>query len=262
MRSVRAWAWVGGLVGALIGVLAFAPAAWLARSLSSATGGQLLLADAAGTVWHGTAQLVVSGGEGSRDATSLPGRLRWRFGLKHGRIEVRAWHACCLNGEVKLHLEPGFGRVRLTLPPGSGTIGQWPASLLAGLGSPWNTMQPGGVLRLSSPGLSIESGQGRWVLDGNAQLAIDSLSSPLAPVPTLGSYHLQLSGTAAAADSARLVLSTTRGPLWLEGEGLWAARKLRFRGQARAEPGAEAGLDNLLNLIGRREGAVSVLTFG
>ncbi|MGE4050638.1 MAG: type II secretion system protein N, partial [Piscinibacter sp.] len=37
---------------------------------------------------------------------------------------------------------------------------------------------------------------------------------------------------------------------------------VRFRGEARAAPGEEAPLANLLNIIGRRDGARSVISIG
>ena len=37
---------------------------------------------------------------------------------------------------------------------------------------------------------------------------------------------------------------------------------LRFRGEAQAAPGSETALNNLLNIIGRRQGARSVITIG
>ena len=63
-------------LGALIGVVAFAPAAWLA-AWRPATDERLLLGDARGTVWSGSAVAVLTGGPGSRDASALPGRLDW-----------------------------------------------------------------------------------------------------------------------------------------------------------------------------------------
>jgi general secretion pathway protein N len=57
-------------------------------------------------------------------------------------------------------------------------------------------------------------------------------------------------------------LATRSGPLQLSGSGEWAAGRLRFRGQASAAPGFEAVLGNLLNIIGRRQGAVSLISIG
>ncbi len=65
-------AWIGGLLGLLFAVIVFAPARWLANGVTSATQGQLQLVNARGTVWNGQADLVLTGGEGSRTQTALP----------------------------------------------------------------------------------------------------------------------------------------------------------------------------------------------
>jgi general secretion pathway protein N len=252
----------------LVALVVYAPAAWLAASVASATGQRLLLADARGTLWQGSAVLVLTGGANSRDAAALPGRLAWRVGLAGARLAVVARHECCLTGDLQLLVEPGIGRVKVTLPAVDGVRGQWPASWLAGLGTPWNTLQLGGWLRLASPGLTVEAVQGRWRLDGSAELQFDDVQSRLSTLPRLGSYRIGIAGTAAGADAgaaaggAGITLSTIEGPLLLSGSGQWAAGGARFRGEARADQGAEAALNNLLNLIGRRQGALSVISIG
>jgi general secretion pathway protein N len=259
--KLRLAAGAGAALGALVALAVFAPAAWLASGVASATGQRLLLADARGTVWRGSAVLVLTGGADSRDAASLPGRLEWRVGLAGTRLALDARHACCLNGELRVLVEPGIGRVRLTLPPAADAVrGQWPAGWLAGLGTPWNTLQLGGWLRLASPGLSAEGVQGRWRLDGTAELQLDDVSSRLSTLPRLGSYRVGLAG--AGDGGANITLSTIDGPLLLSGSGQWAAGGPRFRGEARADQGAESVLNNLLNLIGRRQGALSVIAIG
>ena len=108
------WAVFGIVVGVLAGVVAFAPAAWLAGAIASATSQHLLLADARGTVWSGSAVVVLTGGPGSRDASALPGRLDWTVGLKGLALELRARQACCINGTASLLVRPGLGRVTLS----------------------------------------------------------------------------------------------------------------------------------------------------
>ncbi len=269
MRAARA-AWLfgvaGGLLGAAVALVAWAPAAWLAGAVASTTADRLLLADAEGTVWHGSAVPVLTGGSGSRDASALPGRLQWQLGLQGAALVVRARHDCCINGELRVIVRPGLGRVRIELPAAQGAIGQWPAAWLAGLGTPWNTLQPSGSLQLSSPGLVVESVQGRWRVDGQAELALNAFASRLSTLDVLGSYRLVLAGTSAAAAAgeagATLQLDTTSGALLLQGQGQWVASRLRFNGQASAAPGSEAVLNNLLNIIGRRQGARSVISIG
>ena len=256
------WALFGLLVGAIVALIAFAPAAWLARAVASATDQRLLLADARGTVWSGSAVLVLTGGPESRDASALPGRLEWALGLNAMALELRARQDCCLNGTVVLRLRPGLGRMGIMLMPSPGWTAQWPSAWLGGLGTPWNTLQLGGALRLSSPGLTIESVQGRWRVDGRADVEVLGVSSRLTTLDPLGNYRVTLSGNAAQAGVAQINLSTTDGALQLSGDGTWGPGGVRFRGEARAGAADEAALTNLLNIIGRREGARSVISIG
>jgi general secretion pathway protein N len=266
-QSARAatgrWGVAGAIVGALAALTVYAPAAWLASALASATGDRLLLTDARGSLWNGSALPVLTGGPGSRDASALPGRLEWKLALRGLAIELQARQACCLRGEVRALIRPGLGRLSVQLLPAeSNTVGQWPASWLAGLGTPWNTLQLGGALRLTSTGLTVEWVQGRTRFTGEAALDVAGASSRVATLDTLGSYRLSVHGNAASGDAASLSLITVDGALRLSGQGEWTANGLRFRGEAQAAEGSETALNNLLNIIGRRQGARSVISIG
>jgi len=256
------WAMTGAVLGLLIGLIVFAPATWLASAVSSATGQRVQLADARGTVWSGSAVAVLTGGPDSRDASSLPGRLEWSLGFKGLGFELRLRQACCLNNQVSLLLKPGLGRFSIELAPKPDWAGQWPGALLGGLGTPWNTLQLGGSLRLVSPkGLKAEWVQGRWLIDGQADIEMIGASSRVSTLEPLGSYRFSVSGSPSAPTQLRL--STLDGALQLTGEGTAGPNGVRFRGEARAATEAdEAALNNLLNIIGRRNGAVSVISIG
>jgi general secretion pathway protein N len=256
------WAVAGVALGVLVALIAYAPAAWLASAVASATHQRVLLADARGTVWSGSAVAVLTGGEGSRDASSLPGRLSWTTRWRGLGVDLQLEHACCLNGAVALQVRPGFGRTTYTLVPPSGWVGQWPAALLGGLGTPWNTMQLAGSVRLVSPGLRIESVQGRMVVDGKADFEVLGVSSRLSTLETLGSYRMSITGDAANPGLSTLQVTTQSGALQLSGSGTVGPAGVRFRGEARASATEEAALSNLLNIIGRRDGARSVISIG
>ena len=260
--SVR-WAIAGLIIGTLLSLIAFAPAVWLAEWVAAQTDQRVLLADARGTLWSGSAVPILTGGRGSRDASALPGRLDWTLVPSGLGLELRLRQACCLNGTVAVRFRPGFGRMSATLtPPSAGWVGQWPSAWLGGLGTPWNTMQLGGAVRLVTPGFTVETVQGRWRLDGRADFELLNVSSRVTTLDTLGSYHMTLSGAASDNSPTRLTLSTQDGPLQLTGNGTWGLGGVRFRGEARSAAMDEAALSNLLNIIGRRDGAKSVISIG
>ncbi len=252
------WAISGAAFGLLLGLLLFAPAAWLGGVLASATNQQLQLSDARGTVWRGDAQLVLSGGQGSQDMVALPGRLEWELSptLRGVQLSVRA--ACCTPLPLQMTLQPGWRRVQLLVADG---MSEWPAGLLAGLGAPWNTVQPQGLLQLRSEQLSVEWIEGRVSVAGGARLDALGMSSRLSSLRPIGSYRLSLAGSANRAPPT-LQLQTIEGSLNLVGSGQWTGSHWSFRGEASAAPEREQALGNLLNMVGRRQGARSVISLG
>ncbi len=256
------WAIAGTLFGVLAGFVLFAPAAWLASAVASATGQRLILSDARGTVWSGSAVPVLTGGAESRDAAFLPGRLEWTLSPRLYGFQVQARQDCCVNGTMLIQVRPGFSRTRATLLPGPGPVGQWPSAWLGGLGTPWNTLQLGGTIRLASPGVTLESVEGRWRLDGRVDLELDNVSSRLTTLETLGSYKISLTGGSGGNTATLLSVSTLDGPLQLTGSGTWGPGGVKFRGEARSAAVDEAALSNLLNIIGRRDGARSIISIG
>lgn len=260
-RHARAWATAGAALGLLVGAVAFVPAAAVAWAVAQSTHGRVLLADARGSLWQGSALLVLTDGPGSRDAASLPGRLHWTVSPRGRHLQVQARHDCCLQEPATLQVEPGLGRIALRLPAAERGLGQWPAAWLSGLGTPFNTLQLGGTLRLASTGATMEVVQGRLRLDGTITLDLESLSSRVSVLNPLGSYRVRIHG-GSQGDTTGLDLSTTSGALRLSGTGQWAGSGLRFRGEAVAAEGFAPALNNLLNIIGRRDGARSLISIG
>lgn len=275
-QAGRRWgAWGAGL-GAVLGLLLFAPASWLANTVTERTNGRLVLAEAQGTVWSGDAVAVLTGGPGSRDARALPGRLGWHL-RPHGlgfRLELT--QDCCLPEPVALIVRPRWGKVQAELvsarqaqppqaPAGApggfdpGVNGQWPAGWLSGLGAPWNTLELTGTLRLRTQGLRMEWAQGRLTVDGRADLLFQDVASRVTTLDRLGTYRLSLDGV---QGQVMLGLSTESGALLLSGSGAAGPEGVRFRGEASAAEAERGALSNLLNIIGRREGDRSVISIG
>ena len=249
------WAALGALVGLLVTLVWFAPAAWLVSSVVSATAGQVQLVDARGTVWTGSGRLVLAGGAGSRDRVALPGRMAWQLRPVWGGFGVRVAADCCTTTPLQARISPGLRGVSVQLSDASS---RWPAGVLAGLGTPWNTVQAEGRLQLVTQGVTLAWFEGRMVWGGRTELQALGMSSRLSTLRPMGSYRVILTGGA----TPLLELSTIDGSLQLSGTGRWVGSRLRFEGAAIAAPEHEAALANLLNIIGRRNGARSIITLG
>lgn len=254
-RLGRRWAWAGALCGALLCGLFWAPARWLAAAVDQASQGQVQLLLPRGTVWTGSAHWVLTGGRNSQDRSTLPGRVGWQLRPQWTGLNLALNLDCCADAPLQASIQPGWNRVHVQIQDHQS---RWPAQLLSGLGTPWNTLQPEGRLQLQLQGLSLDWAAGRLRLAGQVQLDALDISSRLSTLHPMGSYRATLQG----GDAPSLDLKTLEGSLLLSGQGQWVGARLRFQGTAEAAPEREAALANLLNLIGRRRGARSHITLG
>ncbi len=254
-RSPWGWALTGTLVGLLLATLLNAPAHWLTALVQQGLGERVLLQDVRGTLWNGSARLTLAGGPGSTDSASLPGRLSWLIRPSWSGLRADLNADCCMQQAWHWRVQPGWGGVRLLL---SDSVSQWPAQWLSGLGTPWNTVQVEGQLTLSTQALVLEWASGRLLLAGQAQLDALQISSRLSTLKPMGSYRVVLTGGSAPG----FVLSTLDGALQLSGTGQWVGNRLRFEGVASAAPERMEALSNLLNIIGRRDGARAIIKIG
>jgi general secretion pathway protein N len=250
---------LAALVVLAITMLVIAPAQWAASSVRSSTSGRVDLADARGTVWNGSAVLVLAAAaDASATRASLPERLSWQlspWSLLAGQINLTITHPSALTQPLNIRA-PLFGG---TTTLGATTV-RLPASLLVGIGAPWNTVRPGGILTLSWDRLQIEPTR----LQGNLSAEWQYASSALTPVSPMGHYRLQTNGV---WPGTQLELLTISGPLELRGSGtIPEGGRLRFTGRAQAlagtDPGVKAQLTGLISLLGRRDGDGALLNFG
>jgi general secretion pathway protein N len=250
---------LAALVVLVITVMVIAPAQWAASLIGSAMQGRVELAEARGTVWNGSAVLVLaSGSDPGAARSSLPERLSWQlspWSLLAGQIDLTLSHPSALTQPLLIRA-PIFG--------GSTSLGattvRLPAALLVGLGAPWNTVRPGGILMLSWDRLQIEPGR----IAGNFSAEWQQASSALTPVSPMGHYRLKTNGI---WPGTQLELLTISGPLELKGSGtIPEGGRLRFTGRAQAlagtDPGVKAQLTGLISLLGRRDGDGALLNFG
>ena len=264
--NIHRWAWVGALAGAIFSFGWNLPAQWLARGLAEASKGQIQLQEAQGSVWKGSGKLVLTGGDGSRDALALPGRVLWTMGLGLNAanlpsVNVSLQASCCMPQPAQLHVAPlhtlNTWQVQI-----DNHRSEWPAQWLSGLGAPWNTMQPEGSLVLETQQLMVQWTQQQTRIVGSLSLTANNLSSRLSTLKPMGTYQLSLASDPANAALPKLNLITQSGSLLLSGQGQWQGSKFQFRGEASAVPEHAAALSNLLNIIGRRQGARSLLSLG
>ena len=252
------WSWAGAgvFVGLLVALVVFAPARWLSEWVYVASGQRLSFVGARGTVWQGSAYLMISGSEGSRDAALLPGLTSWRIVPGWGGLSVYYKAECCTQNALQVVVAPmGWGGVKVSLADNQT---QWPAALLTGLGTPWNTLRPEGRLAVKTQGLYLEWTGGRQNLYGLFQLDAIEMSSSLSTLKPIGSYRLVLNG----GTIPTVRLETLEGSLQLQGEGQWINQRLQFNGVASALPDKIDALSNLLNIIGRRNGAKAIIKLG
>lgn len=256
-RQRKGWRWaaLGIVIGVVLAVVLFAPARWLAASLSNWSQGRILLANPSGTVWNGAATLVFASGTGGTESVSLPGPLNWRLHPGWGSLSATLDLPCCAAQPLMLKASPRAGGVLLDWQDGRS---RWPASLLTGLGAPWNTLKLEGALDLSTKAFSVLLDGPALRFAGQATLDATDVSSSLLTIKPMGSYRLSLEG----GERPSLLLSTREGVLKLNGSGSWTGHSFRFNGEAFAAPGSEEALSNFLNMIGRRDNARSIITLG
>jgi general secretion pathway protein N len=252
MRRFLLWS-LAGIVSVTLTVLVFFPAAWLAAVLEMQTAGRLALGDAQGTLWRGSAFLGVAPGSNDPLTPLLPGRFSWRLSpmVLLGVVDAELENTAALSQPIRV----------------TGNWQQWqispaavllPAERLAALGAPLNTIQPSGQMRLSWEQLQLVRQGGKSEMTGAMKLEINDVASRLSPVKPLGAYELALAWHGLQAS---VTLKTVKGPMLLNGSGIFSNGRLQFSGTAQAEAGQEEKLANLLNLLGqrRREGEQDVI---
>ena len=243
MLRIVLW-FLAGIISIAFTALAFLPATWMAAIVETQTAGRLTLGDAQGTLWRGSA--FIGGAAGSNDpvAPLLPGRFSWRLSpmVLLGSIDAELENTAALSQPVAV----------------TGSWQQWqispaaislPAERLAALGAPLNTVQPSGQMRLSWAPLQLARHDGKIEMSGSMNLEISGLASRMSPVKPLGDYNLALDWQ---GRQASVILRTIKGPMLLNGSGMFSNGHLQFSGTAQAEAAQEERLANFLNLLGQR----------
>jgi general secretion pathway protein N len=223
---------------ALAAAAAMLPARWLLALLPADA--PVTLADAAGTLWNGSAWIAL-GPPGARRL--LPQALHWQWRWSSMTLELsHPW----LQGPLRA----GVGWTGVTLSAQSLRL---PATALPALGAPWNTLAPEGTIEINWQALRLGGNLPEAPL---ADLRWRDAGTALTRVSPVGTYLLKIRGN--GKSGATLALTTENGPLAVTGQGSASARGVRFTGQATFAPSASeadrAALDGLMSTLGRRSG--------
>ena len=250
LRVALPWLAVALLANAVV-MLTLLPAAWITPQFGRQTHGHVNLVNPTGSLWHGSATLMLAAGSDMSAATLLPGRIEWRtafWPLFTGRVRMTMRHSEAMPDPITVDATLRSA----TITPGAMAV---PASLLSGLGAPFNTLDLQGDVRLAwSDWRSFNQ-----EAFGQLTVTLNDVSSRVSLVKPLGSYRLLFQ---AQGVSSTLDLTTLKGPLMLTGNGTVSAVSTSFRGTASAAPEARDNLAGLLNLLGRPSGPDTVaLTF-
>lgn len=235
MKTMR-WLWPFALFALAVLIWNY-PVYAVAGRIESASAGKIKVLSSSGSVWSGQMQLGVSDGS---QVYAIPDAFQWQ--LKLGRqgswVAIEVEHP---KLAVPLHL--GFDGAGITV--GGGEL-RLPAAWLAALGAPFNTIRPEGLLQLS---------WAQWQNGEAMQATLKWLDaqSALASIRPLGEYVITVTGI--PGTSTEMTLTTTRGPLMLEGSGQWTkGQRFAFNGYASAQERSKDALTGLLSQMGRLEG--------
>ncbi|MDR5778025.1 type II secretion system protein N [Caballeronia sp. LZ065] len=221
-------------------LLVMMPAVWIVPQFSKATDGHVNLVDPSGSLWRGSATLMLAAGSDGSGATLLPGRIEWTtafWPLFTGRVHMTMRQTQAMPDAVIVDASPRGA----TLSASEIAV---PATLLSGLGAPFNTLNFDGNVRLAWTELRLLNRKAY----GQVVVTLDDMASSVSRIKPLGSYRVALQAEGAQAS---IDLSTSKGPLILKGNGSISQESTSFQGTATAAPEQRENLAGLLNLLGR-----------
>ena len=245
----QAWLFAGVFCGMILWEL---PASWVAWAVDRASAHRWVLANVQGSFWNGSAELACRYGH-QFPVGHFPGRWQWAVRPVWGALAFR------LQGNDPLNREPVAGWMGWKTWHLDGGRLVVPATVLVGLGPPFNTLGLAGRLELRWKGMDWDR-LGNMPLSPVAlQLDMTETESRLTQVRPLGEYRIRmqwgpLGGT--------LNVDTPKGPLMITGQGtLGPSGRLVFRGQAVAAESDKPRLAGLLGILGRQDGSVTDLQY-
>lgn len=229
------------------------PARWLLSPVASQTQCKLTIESPAGSIWEGSAAIGFSepsvDGTTCRPALAVTDRIHWSVTCSLFKPGCKlALESPALNKPLTINLSPTSG-VRI-----QDNEAHLPAEILEVLGAPWTLLHPRAQMQVRWSDLEFQNNQGH----GNIRINLSNLSSPISQIEPLGSYEVQ---AAINVDQVDYTLTTSKGPLLLQLQGVLRRNGASGQGDANATPEMKPALTGLLNLIGKRQGETYRLVF-
>jgi general secretion pathway protein N len=222
----------------LITLIITAPAGLLGKVVESASKGQFVLANTAGTVWQGSATPAIR--QRSGDLLAME-KLHWDIAfwpVFTGKLIVR------LNWDNVEQSQPMLVTVSFKQIELRNAVLPLQAAVFGELTPVLQPVQLSGKMQIKSELLTLTK-QG---VNGNAVAEWLNAGSVLSAVNPLGNYRINLTG---AGDKLDVTLVTISGALLLDGNGSFTLNQgLRFQVTARASADSKGRLDELLNNFG------------
>ena len=222
----------------LITLIVTAPAGLLGKVVESASKGQFVLANAAGTVWRGSAIPAIK--QRSGDLLAME-KLHWDiefWPMFTGKLITR------LRWDNVEQSQPMLVTASLKQVELRNAVLPLQAAVLGELTPMLKPVQLSGKMQLRSELLTLTA-KG---VNGNAVAEWLNAGSVLSAVNPLGNYRINLIG---AGDKFDVTLITTSGALLLDGNGSFTLNQgLKFQVTARASADSKGRLSELLNNFG------------
>jgi hypothetical protein len=219
-------------------LIATAPAAWLALGVARMSHGVVNLNQATGSVWGGSAQLVVHNG------SSVPrnlGMLSWDaqvWWLFLGRVQVELH---LVNSNIDMHGRLGIAYNTVYLDAVAADIN---AAYAVAVYLPAALINPEGRITVRAPSIKIQQG----AVTGKADLTWENAAVSLSNGKVLGDYHLTFDGQ---GQSVLLKIDTLKGKLRFDGQGIWRPGSGYMQVSGSAVPEEQPSeVDSLLQIMG------------
>lgn len=234
-----------GAVSYCVFLLLYAPAQLMSVALKKLSGDWLSLANAQGSLWHGSAHILISNASNKADSLDI-GNASWDIQplqLLVGKLSVS------LTWNQGAPFWVTLDRSRLNIEHAKFIM---TTEIISVLVPSLKAAQLGGKLAVRCDNFSLTRNE----ILGRLYIDLNQASSLLSTVNPLGNYHANIAGE---GNSAAIKLNTiSNGPLIIQGNGRWLQNEgLHFEGTAEAQPTAKLKLQELLRVLGNETAAGS-----